>query len=220
MKEYKEEDYLMLSGLQHFAFCRRQWALIHVEQQWADNYLTTDGHIFHKRAHDETSLEKRGDILIARGLRIASKLLGVTGQCDVVEFHRSEKGVQLSKYDGLWNVYPIEYKRGMSKDDDSDILQLCAQAMCLEEMFVTDINEGALYYGENKRRQVVCFTNEIREKVTILLEEMHDLYNGGYTPKVKTDKKCRGCSLRDLCLPKLQININVSSYIKNHLEEM
>lgn len=216
--EYNEEDYLMLSGLQHFIFCRRQWALIHIEQQWEDNYRTTDGQIFHKKAHDETFLEKRGDTLIARGLRISSRCLGVSGQCDVVEFHRKENGISLNKYDGLWEIYPIEYKRGSPKENDADILQLCAQAICLEEMFAAKIMEGALYYGENRRRQIVCFDDEIREKVYGSLEEMHGLYQKGYTPKVKTNKKCRNCSLKDLCLPKIQSNVNVKGYIKNYLE--
>lgn len=139
---YLEEQYLLLSGIQHFVFCRRQWALIHIEQQWAENYQTTAGELMHKKAHDEGSFEKRGDILTVRGLRISSRGLGMSGQCDVVEFHRKENGAELFGYEGKWNPVPIEYKHGTVKEEGSDEAQLCAQAICLEEMFQTDIREG------------------------------------------------------------------------------
>ena len=129
---YSEEEYLMLSGIQHFAFCRRQWAMIHIEQQWAENYRTTAGELMHKKAHDEGSFEKRGDLLIVRGLRISSRELGLSGQCDVVEFHRDDEGVKLFGYEGKWTTVPVEYKHGAPKEDNADELQLCAQAICLE----------------------------------------------------------------------------------------
>lgn len=129
---YTEEDYLMLSGIQHFAFCRRQWAIIHIEQQWAENYRTTAGELMHKKAHGEGVFEKRGDLLTARGLRISSHELGLSGQCDVVEFCRDKNGISLYGYDGKWNPVPVEYKRGEPKENNADELQLCAQAICLE----------------------------------------------------------------------------------------
>lgn len=132
---YSEEDYLMLSGIQHFAFCQRQWALIHIEQQWAENYKTTAGELMHKKAHDEGSFEKRGDLLIIRGLRIASHELGLSGQCDVVEFHQSEKGIDLFGYDGKWTPVPIEYKHGTPKENNADELQLCARRSVWEKCF-------------------------------------------------------------------------------------
>ena len=219
MKEYNEEDYLMLSGIQHFAFCRRQWALIHIEQQWQDNYRTTDGVLFHKRAHDESLLEKRGDIITARGLRISSRTLGIVGQCDVVEFYQDSKGISLHDYTGYWRVYPIEYKRGTYKDGDEDILQLCAQAMCLEEMLSTQIEKGALYYGENRRREEVFFSEQLRNEVHSMVEEMHMLFQKGYTPVVKTSKKCMSCSLKNICLPKIQKENNVKQYILERIKE-
>lgn len=149
---YAEEDYLMLSGIQHFAFCRRQWAMIHIEQQWAENYRTTAGELMHRKAHDEGSFEKRGNLLTARGLRIASRELGLSGQCDVVEFHQEEDGIELFGYAGKWNPVPVEYKHGAPKENNADELQLTAQAICLEEMFQTQISGGYLYYGENRRR--------------------------------------------------------------------
>ena len=144
--EYPEEDWLALSGLQHFSFCRRQWALIHIEQQWQENYLTTAGHLEHERAHDYEQSESRGDTLIMRDLRVFSRHLGITGACDVVEFHQSDDGVPLRGRNGLWSAYPIEYKHGQSKTVDADRLQLCAEAMCLEEMLSCEIVEGALFY--------------------------------------------------------------------------
>ena len=122
--EYAEDDYLMLSGIQHFKFCRRQWALIHIEQQWAENVHTVVGELMHKRAHDPYLVEKRKDLLVARSLPIASRLLGVSGECDVVEFHRCEDGVKLHGHRGLFSVYPIEYKKGKPKVTEEDRLQL------------------------------------------------------------------------------------------------
>ena len=131
MSGYHEEDFLQLSGLQHFAFCWRQWALIHIEQQWRENLRTVEGDLFHRRAHDEQARERRGDTLILRGLSVASPTLGLSGQCDVVEFHADPGGVPLRGEEGLWIPFPIEYKRGAPKTHRADELQLCAQAMCL-----------------------------------------------------------------------------------------
>lgn len=219
MPRYEEEDYLQLSGIQHFEFCRRQWALIHIEQQWAENYRTTAGELMHKKAHEEMSVEKRGKLLIMRGLRVASPSLGISGQCDIIEFRQSEQGINLDGYDGLWQVLPVEYKRGMKKVGLEDEVQLCAQALCLEEMFLTEIPKGYLFYGENKRREEVCFNTELRNHVGGLCEEMHILYKKGYTPKVKTNKKCKSCSLKDLCLPKLNKNLDVEKYINDKIGE-
>ena len=132
---YTEDEMLQLSGLQHFAFCRRQWALIHIEDLWVDNFYTTDGSMFHRKAHDETFREKRGNILTLRGLFVSSHSLGLTGKCDIVEFHRAQDGIPLHGEDGLWLPFPIEYKRGKPKEHQADELQLCAQAMCLEERY-------------------------------------------------------------------------------------
>ena len=211
---YAEDDYLMLSGIQHFAFCRRQWAMIHIEQQWAENYRTTAGELMHKKAHDEGAFEKRGNILTVRGLRISSHELGVSGQCDVVEFHQAECGVTLYGYDGNWNPVPVEYKHGKPKENNSDELQLCAQAICLEEMFQTVIPEGYLFYGENRRRSHVGFTEGLREEVKNMTKEMHELFQRGHTPNVKPTKQCKACSLENLCVQKLQKTMKVREYIQ------
>ncbi len=217
---YREEDNLQLAGLQHFVFCRRQWALIHVESQWAENYRTADGQGFHQRTHDEHLREKRGDTLILRGLRIASPSLGVSGQCDVVEFHRDPLGIRLSGEEGTWQPYPIEYKRGEPKEHDADQLQLCAQAMCLEEMLCCSIPRGALFYGQTRRRVEVELSEQLRSRVRECFAEMHQLMDRGHTPKVKPGKGCAACSLKDLCLPALDRRGSARAYLQKSLEEL
>jgi CRISPR-associated exonuclease Cas4 len=214
----EKEEYLMLSGLQHFAFCRRQWALIHIEQQWADNERTVDGILFHKHAHDAESVEKRGNLIITRGLRIKSDRLKVTGVCDVVEFHESEDGIHLFRYEGNWIPYPIEYKKGKPKPNNADELQLCGQAMCLEEMLLCHISSGSLFYGETRRRVTVDFTENLRKQVEKMLGEMHDLWKKGYTPNVKVQKGCNACSLKEICMPKLGKIKSVQAYIEERLK--
>ena len=214
----KEQDYLMLSGIQHFAFCRRQWALIHIEEQWAENERTIDGKIMHKTAHDESRTEKRGDKIIVRGMRIVSHRLGLSGICDVVELHRSETGIHLHGRPDLWDPYPVEYKKGEPKEHDADILQLTAQAICLEEMLSCAIPSGSLYYGEIRRRQNVVFSKELRERVRDMASEMHQLYRKGWTPKAKRSKSCNACSLKDICLPELEKTMNVREYLTRHMQ--
>ena len=216
---YREEDYLMLSGIQHFAFCRRQWALIHIEQQWQENEHTVQGELFHKRAHDGYHSESRNEVIISRGMPVYSRNMGVSGVCDIVEFQKAEEGISLHKHRGLYRVYPVEYKKGSPKDTDMDILQLTAQAMCLEEMLVTQIEEGAVYYGEVRRRTQVVFTAELRAQVRKSFEEMHRLYDRHYTPKVKWSKSCNACPLRDICLPKLGKTLPVECYIEKIIGE-
>lgn len=216
---YLEEDYLQLSGIQHFIFCKRQWALINVENQWQENYRTMDGRLMHENAHKEEKHEKRGDTIITRGMAIFSPNLGISGKCDVVEFHKDEKGVPIFGWEGKWLPFPVEYKRGEPKQDNCDILQLCAQAMCFEEMLLCEISRGALFYGEPKRRSNVLFTRELRDEVKKATEEMHRLYKKEYTPKVKPTKACRACSLKEVCLPVLLKNHSVEKYLKEKLCE-
>lgn len=217
--EYAEEDYLMISGIQHFKFCRRQWALIHIEQQWAENEHTIIGELMHKKAHAPYLTEKRKDTIIARALPVASREMGVTGECDVVEFHRCEDGIRLHGHRGLFSVYPIEYKKGKPKATEEDQLQLAAQTMCLEEMFSTQIMEGALFYGETKRREVVEITEAIRREVKETFLEMHQYYERKYTPKVKMSKGCNRCSLKEICMPRLEKTISVKKYISQVFQE-
>lgn len=214
---FDDEDFLQLSGLQHFLFCRRQWALIHIENLWAENLRTTSGEIMHERTHNEALSEKRGDVIITRGMGISSRTLGISGKCDVLEFHRESGGVQINGWDGLWLPFPVEYKRGAPKRDDCDAAQLCAQAMCLEEMLCCKIPCGALFYGETRRRLPVEFIAELRKEVTDALTEMHELYKRGYTPKVRPRKSCNACSMRELCLPVLLKGRSVKEYMEEIL---
>ncbi|MDD2955077.1 MAG: CRISPR-associated protein Cas4 [Oscillospiraceae bacterium] len=217
--EYSPDDYLQLSGLQHFLFCRRQWALIHIEDQWEENFRTADGRLMHDRAHNEALTEKRGDVITARGVEIYSRSLGVSGKCDVLEFHRDTFGVPLSRWEGCWKPSPVEYKRGAPKPGNCDAAQLCGQAMCLEEMLCVDIPRGALFYGETRRRVEVAFTAELRGTVKNALEEMHEMYRRGHTPRAKPSKSCNACSLKERCLPKLARTGSVSDYIAHRMEE-
>jgi CRISPR-associated exonuclease Cas4 len=217
--EYSEEDYLFISEIQHFKFCRRQWALIHVEQQWEENVHTVIGELMHKKAHDPYLTEKRKDTIIVRALPVVSKEMGITGECDVVEFRRCEDGVRLHGHRGLYSIYPVEYKKGKPKTDEKDQLQLAAQAMCLEEMFSTKVKEGALFYGETKRREIIHITDELRLEVRDMFQEMHHYFSRHYTPKVKTSKSCSSCSLKEICLPKLSKTVSVGTYVKRMLQE-
>ncbi|HEX2985392.1 MAG TPA: CRISPR-associated protein Cas4 [Caproiciproducens sp.] len=218
--DYDEEDSLNLAGIQHFAFCRRQWALIHIEQQWSENLRTTEGQIMHENAHDPFSEEKRGDLLISRGMAVFSRTLGINGVCDVVEFHASPKGITLAGREGKWLPVPVEYKRGAPKEGDADRLQLCCQAMCLEEMLLCGpIPRAYLYYGETARRIAVPLDEVLRREVRHMLAEMHDLYRRQYTPRVKPTKSCNACSLKGLCVPRLYRTGSAAEYVRKRLEE-
>ena len=217
--EYAEDDYLMISGIQHFKFCRRQWALIHVEQQWAENEHTVIGELMHKKAHDPYLTEKRKDLLVVRALPVSSRTMGVSGECDIVEFRKCEDGVKLHGHRGFYSIYPIEYKKGKPKYSEEDILQLTAQAMCLEEMFSTTVTEGAIFYGETRRREVVVITEELKNEVCQTFEEMHQYYERRYTPKVKMGKHCTSCSLKELCMPRLAKTGSVKNYMDQALME-
>jgi len=219
MQEYDEEDFLMLSGIQHFNFCRRQWALIHVEQQWQENVRTIEGTYVHEVADNPFIREKRGDKLIVRAMPVQSRELGITGICDVVEFVRDPGGVALMGEEGRFLPFPVEYKRGKPKRDDSDKSQLVAQLMCLEEMLVCDLSVGYLFYDEIKHRIEVEVTDTDKERVKGTLLEMHQYYQRRHTPKVKASPKCKSCSLHSICLPELMERRSVASYMESRLTE-
>lgn len=171
----------------------------------------------HEKCHDGYSSESRREVVISRGMPIFSRELGVSGECDIVEFRKSEDGVKLNGREGLYTVYPVEYKHGEPKDTDIDILQLTAQAMCLEEMLCCHIGEGALFYGKTKRRLCVEITDELKSKVKSMFSEMHGYFDKGYVPKVKPDKSCNACSLKNLCLPKLCRIKSAREYLDENL---
>lgn len=213
-----EMDYLQIAGIQHFVFCRRQWALIHIEQQWAENYFTIDGSIKHAVV-DSGNAEKNGTKRILRSLRVVSHALQIQGVCDVVELISDRRGAYFSKYDDTYRVYPVEYKRGKPKDTESDVLQLVAQTICLEEMMGVDISEGAIFYFETRHREIIEITSDLREKIKQIVAEMNQYYQRKYTPRVRKTKKCRACSLKDICLPELIKCEPASSYLERMMKQ-
>jgi CRISPR-associated exonuclease Cas4 len=220
MREYTPDELLPLSGIQHFLFCRRQWALIYVERQWEDNVLTVEGKLLHERVDDPFFTEVRKDLVIARSVPVASYRLGLSGICDVVEFTRSPHGIALRDREGFYLPAPIEYKRGRPKRDPIDEAQLCAQAMCLEEMLLVQFPKGYLYYGQTRHRLEVEFSSQLRNLVVEAAAEMHAYFSRGYTPRVKPSKACRSCSLVDKCLPQLQTEAqSASQYIQQQIRE-
>ena len=222
---YTEEDLLPISALQHLLFCPRQCALIHLEQAWSENQLTAQGRQLHDRAHDAPS-ESRGDLRIVRGLRLASPQLGLSGQADVVELHLAGPDTPASQQgsipglDGKWSVYPVEYKRGRPKQIDCDRVQLCAQAICLEEMLHVHIPEGSLFYGEPRRREQVALDAALRRQTHQAAADLHQLIQSGITPPPEYSPKCRSCSLIQACLPKeLGRGGRVQAYLHRQIEQ-
>ncbi len=220
MSNYSDDELLMISGIQHFAFCRRQWALIHIEQQWQENLLTFGGRELHERVDDPFFTEARGTVLVTRSLPIISRRLGLYGVADVVEFYRSDEGVRLRGRNGLWRPHPVEYKYGEPKIDERDMVQLCAQAFCLEEMFNTSIAQGDIFYGRVRRRQKVEFDEALRQRVIELSREMHRLFEEGITPLPEQTKACRSCSLVEICLPHTGKRRSVRRYLDDALREL
>lgn len=214
-----EDDYLMLSGIQHFQFCKRQWALIHIEQQWEENVKTIEGQYLHRNADQPFTREKRGDKLVVRAMSVKSHELKLSGICDVVEFVQDSRGVEINGAEGKYLVFPVEYKRGKPKTDESDVLQLAAQAICLEEMLLCEVQIGYIFYQELKHRVEVSLTDDVKQKVRSVVAEMHDYYKRGHTPKVKTGPFCKNCSLHSICLPSLMTKRTVRSYIEGKIRD-
>lgn len=223
MSTYSDDDLLLLSGIQHFAYCERQWALIHIEQQWQENVKTVEGKHLHERVHNPELVEKRGDLLVTRSLPIVSWRLGLYGMMDLAEFHQvssDEGGIKLPNREGFWLPKPVEYKRGKPKADDRDEVQLCAQAICLEEMLQVRIEEGDLYYGENRRRVMVVFDPALRGRVEELSRRMHQVFASGITPPAAKGHRCSLCSLKDICMPTLtRKSRSVKSYIEKEISD-
>ena len=207
------DDLLPLSGVQHLVFCERQCALIHVERLWRDNRLTTEGVQMHRRVHETgPRRELRGDVLVARGLPLRSYELGLVGKADVVEFHRAAPTAEhasraasltalLPGVGGEWTARPVEYKRGRPKPDHCDDVQLCAQAMCLEEMLGVAVREGSLFYGAAQHRHDVSFSEDLRRETRVAAARFHELVRSGTTPRARRAPKCRRCSLFAICRP-------------------
>jgi CRISPR-associated exonuclease Cas4 len=209
---FPEADLVPLSALQHYLFCPRQCALIHVEQIWEESRLTAEGRIQHERV-DEGGAEKRRDVKRVFGLPIRCLRLGLVGKADVVEFHRQA--------DGAWRPYPVEHKRGRRKQEDWDRVQLCAQALCLEEMLGISVPEGALFYGKEQRREVVAISEALRRETEEVAAAVHRIVAEGCTPPAEYAPKCDSCSLVEICLPRGVggRGNRVARYLANVLEE-
>jgi len=190
---YSEDDLLPLSALQHLLFCERQCALIHIEQLWVENLFTAQGRLMHERV-DSGGHERRGDIRTVFAMPLRSLRLGLIGKADVVEFHRLPTGDR--------QPFPVEHKRGRPKKANWDKVQLCAQALCLEEALGISVPEGALFYGKNRRRLQVVFDAPLRSETEDTAVRLHELVASGRTPPPRYAKKCESCSLREICLPK------------------
>ncbi len=205
---YSDEDLLPLSALQHFLFCERQCALIHIEQMWTENLYTIEGELLHARAHSG-SREARPTKRTEFGMPIRSLSLGLSGKTDAVEYGA----------DG--SILVVEYKRGRPKSGNADEVQLCAQALCLEEMRGEVIKEGALYYGKTRRRKLVPFDAALRELTKVTSERLHEFVRAGQTPlPTYVSAKCSRCSLLRLCMPKkLGKSMSVDRYLSRMLKE-
>lgn len=208
---YSEDDFIQLSALQHYAFCPRQCALIHVEQMWSENLLTAQGRLMHEHVHEEGD-ESRGDLYIERGVALRSFTLGLIGKADVIEYHRQT--------DGNWLAFPVEYKRGKAKPDNSDKIQLCAQAICLEEMRNVRIPAGAIFYGKTRKRLDVAFDDALRWETQDTAQKTHALLESGRTPGPVYGRRCENCSLIAECMPQtIQKKRSVESYLKRELDK-
>jgi len=219
MNSYSEDDLLMLSGIQHMAFCERQWALIHIEQQWKENLFTVEGHFLHERVDDPFKTETRVNTMIFRAVPLTSFKLGLYGRADVIELvktgEKDTNSITVNEKSGRWKPFPVEYKRGKPKPDERDEVQLCAQAMCLEEMNGITINSGFLYYGKTHHRHIVEFDVELRSLVGQYARRMHELFNTGITPLPVKKPACNSCSLKDICMPKALHNKKSASEYNN-----
>ncbi len=204
---YAESDFLPISALQHLIFCERQCALIHLERQWAENRFTAEGGVLHRKAHSGTS-EKRPAGRTARSVPLRSAELGLHGVADVVQTRPGAPPM------------PVEYKRGRPKKHDADRVQLCAQALCLEEMFGVPVPAGEIFYGKTRRRVLVEFDAALRATTRATVARLRGLILSGRTPVAEPGPKCRNCSLKEICVPKLaEKSRSVSHYVHRSIAE-
>ena len=220
MTLYSEDDLLMLSGIQHIDFCERQWALIHIEKQWQENSLTIEGQFLHEKVDNPYIVEKRKDLIVARAVPVVSNSLGLYGVADVIEFTKTsefDNSVVIPHRNGRWIPKVVEYKRGKPKNIDCDKVQLCAQNVCLEEMYGITINYGEIFYAAIKHRETVVFDTDLRNYTNLLARKMHELFQSGSTPKAELKPSCKKCSLYEICMPGIS-KLNPVNYIKANLK--
>jgi CRISPR-associated exonuclease Cas4 len=216
---FSEDDLLSISGLQHLMFCERQWALIHMEGEWNENVLTVEGKQLHEFVHSHAS-ENRSGVRMARGLQIRSLELGLYGVADMVEFHPCGDGARITGHRGLWRPYPVEYKRGRKRRDHANEMQLCAQAVCLEEMFGVKVPVGAIYYGQPKRRGEVEISDSLRTELASACSRMRALYDQEDNPRPTVGSHCKSCSLCDECMPNIISGDRSKSYVDGIMRDL
>lgn len=211
MTMFSEDDLLPISALQHLIFCERQCALIHIEQVWVENLFTAQGRVMHERVHNAPA-ESRREVRQEFGVSLRSLRLGLIGKSDVIEFHRQD--------DGSWQPFPVEYKRGKPKPNNSDKVQLCAQAICLEEILTIDIPRGSIFYGKERRRTDVEFDLDLRKETEETALRLHELIRSGVTPKAVYKSECESCSLISYCFPRtMEKPTTVKDYLERILKE-
>jgi CRISPR-associated exonuclease Cas4 len=240
---FSEDDLLPVSALADLVFCERRAALHHIESVWEDNLFTVEGSLMHEKTHSDEATEARGDVRIARGLRLHSLRLGLAGKADVVEFHRVKEEMKapealpgtriprnagimspaslprataLPGLKGLWTLFPVEYKRGFLRHEEGFEVQLCAQALCLEEMMKVQVPAGAVFYGKTVRRLDIVFDADLRAKTEDAAARLHVLFKERKTPTARYEKKCDKCSLLSLCMPK---TTGAHKSVKRYLED-
>ena len=220
MTLYDDEDMLMLSGIQHYMFCPRQWGLIHMEQLWDDNRLTVEGSLFHKRVDNPFYREKNGDTITLRRVALASKRLGLYGYSDAIELHTADtdNSITNDRYPGRWIPYPVEYKHGRHKKNPCDEVQLAAQVMCLEEMYDISLDSAALFYWETEQREEIVINEDLRQLVVTISQAMHEMMQKRTLPPAEPTNHCRSCSLKDICLPDISLK-DAKTYLKRNLYE-
>jgi CRISPR-associated exonuclease Cas4 len=215
---FDEDDLLAVSALQHFVFCPRRCALVHIEQVWVENQFTVEGDILHERV-DELGRESRVALIVSHGLGIRSLRFGITGKVDVVEFQSGTAGCTLAGKKGRWTPYPVEYKRGSPRRGFGDDVQICAQALCLEEMLDCAVPAGAIYYASTRKRREIAFDATVREQTVTAISQLRCLIAAGATPAPEYGKKCDTCSLVDLCQPKVPASgKDPCAYLARYLE--
>lgn len=218
---YTDDQLLMLSGIKHITYCKRRWALVHVEKQWSENVKTVEGQILHEKVDNPEFTEKRKNVLISRAMPIVSYSLGLYGVADVVEFISSESqenSTTLANRKGFWRINLVEYKLGKPEPTGADKIQLCAQAICLEEMFSVKIEKSDLYYDKIRRRIEINFDEDLRNQTYEQAKLMHELFSKGITPKAVIQKGCKMCSLNNICMPKAS-SYKVSDYMKKSIRQ-
>jgi CRISPR-associated exonuclease Cas4 len=210
---YTEDDFFQISALQHYVYCPRQCALIHVEDVWQENVFTVRGDILHEKVDTDT-YESRGTLKTVRGLKIHSFRLGISGRCDVVEFFKGQARMPVAQLE-TESVQPVEFKSGEPKDDISDKVQLCAQALCLEEMLNTRVTHGAFFYAKIRRRVQVEIDSSLRKQTEEIIKDVRELITKKRTPAAEYAAKCRNCSLVEVCMPKAMNERKLKMYLKN-----